>query len=247
MLDYEIAIPSHNRSEDINQYSLKYLAETGISKDCVRIFVAPDQVAAYEQNTDAGLYNEIIPTEIGIRANHNAITQFYPEATPLVRLDDDVRYLAKAEDPKTLTRIENTHQLILDSFHRADISGATLWGLYPIDNPFFMKPKERYGLSFIIGQFFGAYNRHSEVLNAEIKEDFERSILRFIEDGTVLRFDYLTAVAGRVGGNRGGLQTMDRASMNEQGTDYLLNTYPDFVAEKKSRSNGYREIKLRNV
>lgn len=246
-MDYQIAIPSHNRSEDINQYSLKYLAETGISRERVRIFVAPDQVDSYKQNTDAGLYYEIIPTAIGIRANHNAITQFYPEETPLVRLDDDVRYLARAEDPKTLTRIENTDQLIKDCFARADMAFATLWGLYPIDNPFFMKPKERYGLSFIIGQFFGAYNRHSEILGAEIKEDFERSILRFIADGTVLRFEYITAVAGRVGGNRGGLQTMDRASMNEQGTDYLLNKYPDFVAEKKSRANGYREIKLRNV
>jgi hypothetical protein len=247
MLEYQVAIPSHNRSEDINQYSLKYLAETGVSKDRIRIFVAPDQVAAYEQNTDAGLYAEIVPTAIGIRANHNAITQFYPEGTPLVRADDDVRYLAKAQDPKTLTRVEDSHQLILDSFSNADLVGATLWGLYPIDNPFFMKPKQRYGLSFIIGQFFGAYNRQSEILGAEIKEDFERSILRFIADGIVLRFEDLTAVAGRVGGNRGGLQTMDRASMNEQGTDYLLKTYPDFVVEKKSRSNGYREIKLRNV
>lgn len=246
-MDYQIAIPSHNRSSDINKYSLKYLAETGISKDKVRVFVAPDQIPQYQSDLDPALYGELIPTALGIRANHNAITNYYPEDTPLIRLDDDVRYLAQAQDPKTLVRIEDTDQLIKDSFARADLVGATLWGLYPIDNPFFMKPKERYGLSFIIGQFFGAYNKHSEVLGAEIKEDFERSILRFIADGTVLRFEYLTAVAGRVGGNRGGLQTMDRASMNEQGTEYLLNTYPDFVAEKKSRANGYREIKLRNV
>ena len=251
MLDYEIAIPSHDRSNEINQHTLRYLADTGIPKEKIRVFVAPDQVAAYEQNTDAGLYEELVPTTVGLRANRNAISQFYPEGTPLVHADDDVRHIAKATDPKTLTRVDNLDELIRDCFWKADEVGATLWGFYPVSNPFFMKPRERYGLSFISGQFYGLYNRKEELLNAETKSDYERAILRFLSDGIVLRFEDLTTLAGKVGdgksGNRGGLQSLDRLAMNEQGTEYLLATYPEFVVEKKKRDSGYREIKLRDV
>jgi hypothetical protein len=247
MLDYQIAIPSHDRSVEINQHTLRYLADTGIDKNKIRIFVAPEQAALYEQNLDAGLYNELVPTVLGIRGNRNAITQFYPDGAPLVTIDDDVRHVAKWQDEKTLVKIDNIPELIEDCFIKADLVGATLWGFYPVSNPFFMKPKERYGLSFISGQFYGLYNRHAEILQAETKSDYERSILRFITDGIVLRFENLTTLAGKVGGNKGGLQSLDRATMNEQGTQYLLSTYPDLVIEKKSRDNGYREIKLRDV
>jgi hypothetical protein len=232
---------------EINQHTLRYLADTGIDKNKIRIFVAPEQAALYEQNLDAGLYNELVPTVLGIRGNRNAITQFYPDGAPLVTIDDDVRHVAKWQDEKTLVKIDNIPELIEDCFIKADLVGATLWGFYPVSNPFFMKPKERYGLSFISGQFYGLYNRHAEILQAETKSDYERSILRFITDGIVLRFENLTTLAGKVGGNKGGLQSLDRATMNEQGTQYLLSTYPDLVIEKKSRDNGYREIKLRDV
>jgi hypothetical protein len=251
MLDYQIAIPSHDRSHEINQHTLRYLADTGIPKEKIRVFVAPDQVAAYEQNTDAGLYEELVPTVLGIRGNRNAITNFYPDGIPLVQADDDVRHIGKWQDEKTLVRVDNLSELIEDCFTKSDLVGASLWGFYPVSNPFFMKPRERYGLSFISGQFYGLYNRHDEILQAETKSDYERAILRFIADGIVLRFEDLTTLAGKVGGakggNKGGLQSLDRATMNEQGTTYLLNTYPDFVTEKKSRDNGYREIKLRDV
>jgi hypothetical protein len=251
MLDYEIAIPSHDRTSEINQHTLRYLADTGIPKEKIRIFVAPDQYDAYKENVDAGLYNELIPTVLGLRGNRNAITEFYPEGIPLVQADDDVRYIGKWENEKTLTRIEDLPKLIEECFTKSDLVGATLWGFYPVSNPFFMKPRERYGLSFISGQFYGLYNRREEMLGAETKSDYERAILRFIADGIILRFEDLTTLAGKVGGakggNKGGWQSLDRAAMNEQGTDYLLATYPDFVTEKKSRDNGYREIKLRDV
>jgi len=245
-MDYQIAIPSHARSKAINEYSLRYLADEGIDKDRIRVFVAPEQIADYEADLDSALYGELVVGDLGVRGNHNAITNYYQDGIPLVRMDDDVRYLAYRVNEKKLERVPKLAETIVFAFDQAQAAGASLWGVYPIDNPFFMKEKIRSGLSFIIGQFFGAINHHDEVLGAEIKEDYERSIQRYLKDGRVLRFEFLTAVAGKVGGNKGGLQVMDRAAMNERGTDYLLANYPEFVVLKKPRANGYREIRLRN-
>ena len=245
-MKYEIAIPSHARSVEINKLSLRYLADCGIDPDRVKVFVEPNQLQNYKRDLDPALYGELVAGALGVRGNHNAITAFYPDGIPLVRMDDDIRAIAYRVNEKKLERVTDLDRTIQFCFDEAIATGATLWGLYPIDNPYFMKPRVRSELSFIIGQFFGAINDHSEILGAEIKEDYERSIRRFMKDGIVLRFEYLTAQAGKVGGNKGGLQVMDRAAMNEAGTEYLLANFPQFVSLKKPRPDGYREIRLKN-
>lgn len=245
-MDYQIAIPSHMRSETINQRTLRYLADAGIEPDRIRVFVAPEQLEAYRANSDKGLYAEIIPSALGVRENHNFITQFYPDGQLLVRSDDDLKHLATKLDDKHLEPVMDLDQFIQAAFGQALDLGASIWGIYPISNPFFMKTKLRTDLNFLIGQFFGAVNRHSEVLKAEIKEDYERAILRFMRDGAILRMDFVCAVAGGVGKNAGGLQSMDRAGMNERGTAYLLGKYPQYVKLKAAKGNGYPEIRLVN-
>ena len=245
-MDYQIAIPSHKRSQTINQRTLRYLADAGIARDRVRVFVAPEQLETYLADTDKALYAEIIPSALGIRENHNFITSYYPDGQLLVRADDDLKHLATKVNDKQLEPIMNLDEWIQAAFLQALDLGATIWGIYPISNPFFMKQKLRTELSFLIGQFFGSVNRHSEVLQAEIKEDYERAILRYITDGAILRMDFMCAVAGGVGKNAGGLQTMDRKAMNQRGTDYLLATYPQYVKLKAAKGNGYPEIRLVN-
>ncbi len=245
-MDYQIAIPSHKRSQTINQRTLRYLADAGIERDRVRVFVAPEQLETYLADTDKGLYAEIIPSALGIRENHNFITSYYPDGQLLVRADDDLKHLATKVNHKQLEPIMNLDEWIQAAFLQALDLGATIWGIYPISNPFFMKQKLRTELSFLIGQFFGSVNRHSEVLQAEIKEDYERAILRYITDGAILRMDFMCAVAGGVGKNAGGLQTMDRKAMNQRGTDYLLATYPQYVKLKAAKGDGYPEIRLVN-
>lgn len=245
-MDYQIAIPSHKRSQTINQRTLRYLADAGIERDRIRVFVAPDQVETYKAELDNALYAELIPSALGVRENHNFITRFYSDGEFLVRADDDIRHLARKVDDKTLEPVLDLDDWISAGFLQTLDLGATIWGIYPISNPFFMKQKVRTGLSFLIGQFFGAVNRHSEVLKAELKEDYERAILRYIADGNVIRMDFLCAVAGGVGKNAGGLQSMDRKSMNARGTEYLLNTYPQYVKLKAEKVDGYPEIRLAN-
>jgi hypothetical protein len=163
-VDYQIAIPSHKRSQTINQRTLRYLADAGIERDRVRVFVAPDQLATYKADLDKSLYAEVIPIALGVRENHNFITSYYPDGELLVRADDDIRHLATKASDKILEPILKLDEWILAAFGHTFDLGATMWGIYPISNPFFMKQNIRTGLSFLIGQFFGAVNRHSEVL-----------------------------------------------------------------------------------
>lgn len=252
-MKYEIAIPSHERAETIGQKTLIYLAEAGISKDRIRVFVAPEQVEIYKNCVDSGLYAEIVASEKGITANHNRITNFYPDNQAIVRADDDLRYLGRRVDDKTLAPIQDLDTWITDAFAYASQIGSTLWGIYPVANPFFLKTKLTTGLTFIIGQFFGSINKHQEILRSPVKQDYERSIERFLSDGTVLRFDDVCAVSsgissygGGIRSQKGGLQSLDRQALNEQAVEYLLATYPDFVVEKVNKKNSYREIRLTN-
>ena len=250
-MKYEIAIPSHERAETIGQKTLLYLAEAGISKERVRVFVEPSQVETYKSSVDSGLYAEIVPSEKGVTANHNRITNFYPDNQPLVRADDDLRYLGRKVDDKTLAPIEDLDGWITEAFGFASQVGSTLWGIYPVANPFFLKTKLTTGLTFIIGQFFGSINKHAEILHSPVKQDYERSIERFLADGTVLRFDDVCAVSsgitsygGGIRAQKGGLQSLNRQALNEEAVNYLLATYPDFVVEKENKKTQYREIRL---
>lgn len=245
-MTYQIAIPSHARSEAINRATLRYLAEEGIDKDRIRVFVAPEQLNDYRANLDPGLFCELVEGASGVRGNHNAITNYYPDGIELVRFDDDVRYLAHRVSEKKLERLNGLDLTINYAFEQTAAAGATMWGVYPVNNPFFMKPKVRIGLSFIIGQCVGQVNHHDEILEAEVKIDYERTLQRFIKDGAVVRFDFLTAVAGGVRGNKGGLQSLDRQAMNERATKLLLEKYPNYVALRKPRADGYQEIRLVN-
>lgn len=250
-MSYEIAIPSHKRAESIGSKTLLYLAESGIDRERIRVFVAPDQASDYEAQLDSGLYAEIIPSALGVTANHNFITSYYDENQELVRADDDLRYLGRKVDDKVLSPINNLHSWIQGAFDLSAKTGSSLWGIYPVANPYFMKPKLSTGLTFIIGQFFGALNKRDEILKAPVKQDYERSIKRFLDSGTVLRFDDvcgvsagITSYGGGIRSQKGGLQSWDRAALNQEAVEYLLATYPDFVVEKKKSKTNYREIKL---
>jgi hypothetical protein len=76
---------------------------------------------------------------------------------------------------------------------------------------------------------------------AETKEDYETSILYYLKDGGVLRFNHITfktkfnAV--------GGLGT-DRYDRNKNAALYLKKQYPDIV-NIFNRSNGTHEVKFK--
>ena len=119
-----------------------------------------------------------------------------------------------------------------------------MWGIYPVRNPIYMKKKTSKGLSFIIGALHGYIVRHDKSLEpstkSEGKEDYEQSILYYLKDGGVLRFNDITIKTKFLA--KGGLG-QDRFERNKRSADYLKQKYPDFVTIFH-RKNGMSEVRL---
>ena len=85
-------------------------------------------------------------------------------------------------------------------------------------------------MRFIIGVIHGYINRHSRDLiisnKAESKEDYEKTILHYLKDGGVVRFNHITFKTKF--NAEGGLGT-DRFERNKTAAMYLERTYPEIV------------------
>ena len=107
-----------------------------------------------------------------------------------------------------------------------------------------MKRKTTTDLRFIIGVVHGYINRHSKNLYPSkkilCKEDIEQSILFYLKDGGVLRFNDITFTTKF---NAPGGLGVDRFQMNKNAQEYLVKTYPG-IAKAKFRPDGTPEITL---
>jgi hypothetical protein len=78
---------------------------------------------------------------------------------------------------------------------------------------------------------------------AESKEDYETSILYYLKDGGVLRFNHVTFKTKF--NAEGGLGT-DRFEKNKNAALYLKEKYPDIV-NIFNRANGTYEVKFKQM
>jgi hypothetical protein len=101
-----------------------------------------------------------------------------------------------------------------------------------------------FNLKFIIGVLYGFINRKDKdlILNtqAEGKEDIEQTILYYLKDKKIMRYNHITFKTQMLA--KGGLGK-DRFIINEKASQYIHNTYPNITKIKK-RKNGMCEIKL---
>jgi hypothetical protein len=246
MKPYSVAICTHSRSQNISERTLAYLTSANVPPEAIHLFVTPGQESDYARDVPRELYGELHTGGYGLAGNRNSVVQYFPEGHPVVQLDDDVQSLMALRSNGTLTPVVDAHDLFMKAFSLLEKSNATIWGVYPVCNGFFMKNRVSRGLLFCIGQCMGFLNRPSELISVDDKDDYERSLLRYVTDGEVLRLDMITAKAGGVRKNSGGLQNDKRLGNNNLAVQYLKNQYPAFVREKASRPDGYREIRLLN-
>jgi len=115
-----------------------------------------------------------------------------------------------------------------------------------VRNPFFMKDKVTTDLKFIIGTMYGFINRHDSSLqpNSSIKEkeDYETSILYYLKDGGVVRYNNVT-IKTKFHAEGGLGKTEGRFQANKEAAAYLEKTYPDLVSVFH-RKNGMPEVRL---
>ena len=241
-MDYKIAIPSYNRPTQLVAKTLRCLFVSGINMDNVTIFVATDEEKArYEEVTSV----RIIVGCLGITKQRNFIMKYYPMGENVIMIDDDVEVVVKRHDENTLMNVSNLDTLFTECFNEMHERKLHLWGVYPVGNPFFMKDNHTVDLRFIIGTLFGFTNRRlllDETLKE--KEDYDNTIMHYITDGGVLRFNNISIKTKKHSVGGCGV-TRDRIGANIDASHTLKMKYPELLTVYVRR-NGIFEIRLKD-
>ena len=258
---YVIAIPSYKRANTLNTKTLKLLQEYNIDKERIYIFVADDEEKETYTNTIDKYYNQIIVGEPGIKNIRNFMPNYFEEGQYIVYMDDDLYRIEECvnddllEDKKfnVLQRLPLLHYFIEDAFKTIENNKFGCWGVYPVYNPYFMKPNNddinKYTttkLCYIIGFLTGCINdRDCEIRTIDDKEDVERSIKYYLKyDGSV-RFNNITAYT-KCYKEPGGMQILRTKKRIHDSAVYLVEQYPELCTLNTSKKSGYSEIRLRD-
>lgn len=242
-MPYVVAIPSYDRPVEITKKTLLTLKKGKVSPDKIYVFVANKaEEAKYKDTMDPDTYNKIIVGKKGITPQRNFISNYFPEGKQIVSMDDDVKNMVKLHGDK-LKVMTNLDKFFNDAFDQLKKSKLNLWGVYPVKNALFMKNNTTTDLRFIIGVVYGYINRRklTAAVKSEVKGDIELTILTYLKDGGVMRFNNIGF--STIFNAPGGLGT-DRKQRAKVAQEYLVKTYPG-IAYPKFRKDGTAEIRLK--
>ncbi len=245
-MDYIIAIPSYQRPNELKKKTLSLLKRYGIDKDKIMIFVANnEEYDRYKEILDPETYRDLQVGEVGLTKQRIYISNFFQEGANILSMDDDIEEILERVDSKNKKPVEDLEKWIKERFELAEQEGCNIWGIYPVNNPYFMTGDITTDLRFIIGCVYGYKNRHDKDLHPEtkVKEDYERTILYYLKDKKVMRFNNYTMKTQFYA--KGGLGP-DRYDRSVEAQELLKSKYPKIV-KPFFRKNGTPEIKLLKV
>lgn len=250
MKDWIVAIPSYQRAATLCKKTLATLRRGGVAEERVHVFVANAEEHALYAAALARTRTRLIIGAPGIVGVRNAISNYFGEGAQVVEMDDDLTDVSFAQGPKTLVSVEDLGGWFTFSFATAQAAGARLWGTYPVCNPYFMKDKVSYDLRPCIGALHGHFCDPRLQLHADAlgKEDIERTLLYYLADGRVARFNgYAAKQNART--EPGGLQAPGGRTheTSQRAAGYLRRTYSALVHMASARKGGHAEVRLRDT
>jgi hypothetical protein len=260
-MDYVVAIPSYKRSDVLKKKTLAMLKRYKIPSTKIHIFLAnKKEHNDYKKVLDPKSYNKLIVGKHGIKHIRNFMSQHFNEGQHIVYLDDDIGKIWECNnygDPNDkkgnkLTEIKSFSSFVKKAFKLSEKTGYRNWSVYPRDNPFFMKSTQHKDhvttdLRFLMGGFHGVINcKKVEVRTIGDKEDYERTIKYYLNDGGVIRFNNISCYT-RVYKAQGGLQETHRILESNKSSKALIKKYPSLVSINNGRNSPFVEIKLRDL
>ena len=248
---YIIVIPSYNRPELIQQKTLSLLKKHTIKSSHIVIFVANrEQYDLYKSKIPKTLYHKLVIGVKGLKNQRNYISNYYPEGTHIVQMDDDLEKIVQLNvenGKKTIEPISNLDTFIKKAFLLCNTNTIFLWGVYPLANSHFMTNTITTDLRFIVGPMWGMINRHHPDLELTIdeKENTERTLQYWSMDGKVLRFNNI-GIETKYYKNKGGMQNEGKNRKEEalKSVQYLHNKYPTITKLHLGKKSGVPELKL---
>jgi len=236
-MDFVIAIPSYQRPKKLRDQTLAFLARENFSPDKIYIFVATqEEKKSYQEFLTPGTFREILVGVPGLSQQRNFITKFFPDKTRILTIDDDIKKI-KFLTPRPVK------DLVVQMFDLCEKEGASLWSIYPVNNLFFCKDRVLVGKLFCVHCFCGYINDHSIEVIASCVDDKYRSLVSYLKDGKVLRYD---GACPDTSYNAPGGLTEHRALHRTQDIREVVKTFPDHCSIRK-RKNGLEEIHWRPI
>jgi len=198
MIDYQVAIPTYKRCDILVNQSLATLDRGKVDRDRVTVFVADEsELEKYRFATGGDWRIEISrPGKFGSLRYY--VGEYYKRGTPLLSLDDDIRWFGELGKDGKLHDYDGTIDDIVDlGFRVCRKYNAPMWGLNPTPNPFWMKREISVGLRYIIGCFHGLFAGEESIVgerlaNKEAADDHETTLRAWIRTRSLVRFEYLS-------------------------------------------------------
>jgi len=216
-MSYKICIPSYSRENILVSHTLTTLQENSILTKHIYIFVVKEQYESYKnaikKATGGGDQYHIIIGVKGLVNQRNFIENYFTEGDHLIFMDDDIKQI-----DLSLSNFSTLQDFFVSAFQECIKHNSFIFAPYPVFNSFYRETKEPLStcLKFIIGAFYGIINRPNDFdlkitdfTDGDEKEDTFRTLLYFIKDGSVLRFNrvgFKTFYYGKDGGGMGKLQ-----------------------------------------
>lgn len=243
-----VVVPSYRRAETCRAKTLTLLAERGQPPELIDVVVADQQDAdAYGATLAPGSYGRLRMAVPGIRAVRNWVVDNYPEGSRIVCMDDDVSDLRQRLNATTTEPVPDLPALWAEGFYYADQVGTTLWGIYPVLNAMFMKPKVRTGLCYVVALCMGLVVEHQPHAYVQLddKEDFERSIRYYLRHGALARLEWV-APRTRYYTEPGGNQVTRTAARVDSSARQLVAWWPELCSLNTTKKSGHTEVRLRD-
>lgn len=197
----KIVIPSLSRADILKNRTLKVLNEYKIDPKSIYVFIVANEYHQYLEAIDNPHVNIVCGVK-GISEQRSFISQFFDEGTFILTLDDDIKCISELDNGKlnNLFSLQALNDKVYDLIKK----GGTC-GIYPCNNPFFMKNYTSTNLKFVIGCMRWFINDKELECSREFKllEDYETSIKYFMKYGTITRMNHITVdhdFNGKIGG-----------------------------------------------
>lgn len=248
--DWVIAIPSYRRAVTLRDKTLTMLAAYKIPVSRIHVFVAnEEELAIYKETLKPGTYGHLHVAEKGMAAVRNYITRFFPVGKPIFSLDDDITGFLEysATGRRNERPLRDLAGLITAGFAETRRTGYRLFGIYPVANGYFMRPgAPSTDLRYIMGGAWGILNP-GPILTVTLddKEDYLRTVMMYVLDGGVIRFNNISAkTAGYAGA--GGMQETRTLSRISDSAKAMVAAFPDLVKINLTKRSGMPEVRLRD-